>query len=324
MAQMVLIWENRAQEPTKKAMASQGQPSDLEDIQMEYLAKTWANINGGRLWTQAVNKLAQVRNNEFEEDEILFNASEEEFLKHGETKLEHLRWRQLELYELCERAAYYMTRNINKNDQGEDYLDIHERDYDIDESREMSLTEPRCKWNCLEAAVTDWYLKTKKGTSFILPNPKEAKNGSQYASVRYYEWEQENGSIETNISLTQEEEKAQKDKNNSIINRDSKPTWDDLEPGEIDKKAASKQIQNWMKEDKNKISRTLDEIETALKSSSRRASEKHNKGKGEEFPIQLDYNPDYGFKRLAMVHQGGQGRGNSARYRIIKVPNVDN
>ena len=304
-------------------MASQGQPSDLEDIQMKDLAKAWANINGGRLWLQAANKLAQIKNNKFVEDEILFNASEEEFLKHGETKLEHLRWRQLELYELCERAAFYLTRNFNKSDQGEDYLDIDERDYDIDESPERSLIEPRNEWAQLEAAVTDWYLNTKKRTSFEVPNLQEANNRRKYASVRYYEWEQTDASIETNISLTQEEEKAQKDKNNSTINGDQKPTWEDLETGELNKEAVSKKIQNWIKEDKNKISRTLDEIQTALKSSSRKASEKHNDGEGEPFPIQLGYNQDYDFNRLAMVRQGKKGRGNSAKYRVIKVPNVD-
>ena len=305
-------------------MASQGQPSDLEDIQMKELAKAWANINGGRLWLQAANKLALVKNNKFEEDEILFNASDNEFLKHGETKLEHLRWRQLELYELCERAAFYLTRNINKNDHGKDYLDIDERDYDIDESHTKRLIEPEIEWAQLEAAVTDWYLKTKKRTSFKVPNLEEANNRIKYASVRYYEWEQENGSIETNISITKKEEKPQDDKNNSTINGDPKPTWDDLEDEKLDKEAASKKIQNWMKEDKNKISKTLDEIQTALKSSSRKASEKHNDGEGEPFPIQLGYNPNYDFKRLAMVHQGGKGRGNSAIYRVIKVPNIDN
>ena len=217
-----------------------------------------------------------------------------------------------------------MTRNFNKSDQGEDYLDIDERDYDIDESPERSLIEPRNEWAQLEAAVTDWYLNTKKRTSFEVPNLQEANNRRKYASVRYYEWEQTDASIETNISLTQEEEKAQKDKNNSTINGDQKPTWEDLETGELNKEAVSKKIQNWIKEDKNKISRTLDEIQTALKSSSRKASEKHNDGEGEPFPIQLGYNQNYDFKRLAMIHQGGQGRGNSAIYRVIKVPNVDN
>lgn len=305
-------------------MASQGQPSDLEDIQMKELAKAWANINGGRLWLQAANKLALVKNNKFEEDEILFNASEEEFLKHGETKLEHLRWRQLELYELCERAAFYLTRNINKNDHGKDYLDIDERDYDIDESHTKRLIEPEIEWAQLEAAVTDWYLKTKKRTSFKVPNLEEANNRIKYASVRYYEWEQEDGSIETNISITKKEEKPQDDKNNSTINGDPKPTWHDLEIEVLDNETASRKIQDWLEKDKNKISRTLDEIQTALKSSSRKASEKHNDGEGEPFPIQLGYNPNYDFKRLAMVHQGGKGRGNSAKYRVIKLPNVDN
>ena len=305
-------------------MASQGQPSDLEDIQMKELAKAWANINGGRLWLQAANKLALVKNNKFEEDEILFNASDNEFLKHGETKLEHLRWRQLELYELCERAAFYLTRNINKNDHGKDYLDIDERDYDIDESHTKRLIEPEIEWAQLEAAVTDWYLKTKKRTSFKVPNLEEANNRIKYASVRYYEWEQENGSIETNISITKKEEKPQDDKNNSTINGDPKPTWHDLEIEVLDNETASRKIQDWLEKDKNKISRTLDEIQTALKSSSRKASEKHNDGEGEPFPIQLGYNPNYDFKRLAMVHQGGKGRGNSAKYRVIKLPNVDN
>ena len=305
-------------------MASQGQPSDLEDIQMKELAKAWANINGGRLWLQAANKLALVKNNKFEEDEILFNASDNEFLKHGETKLEHLRWRQLELYELCERAAFYLTRNINKNDHGKDYLDIDERDYDIDESHTKRLIEPEIEWTQLEAAVTDWYLKTKKRTSFKVPNLEEANNRIKYASVRYYEWEQENGSIETNISITKKEEKPQDDKNNSTINGDPKPTWHDLEIEVLDNETASRKIQDWLEKDKNKISRTLDEIQTALKSSSRKASEKHNDGEGEPFPIQLGYNPNYDFKRLAMVHQGGKGRGNSAKYRVIKLPNVDN
>lgn len=305
-------------------MASQGQPSDLEDIQMKELAKAWANINGGRLWLQAANKLALVKNNKFEEDEILFNASDNEFLKHGETKLEHLRWRQLELYELCERAAFYLTRNINKNDHGKDYLDIDERDYDIDESHTKRLIEPEIEWAQLEAAVTDWYLKTKKRTSFKVPNLEEANNRIKYASVRYYEWEQEKGSIETNISITKKEEKPQDDKNNSTINGDPKPTWHDLEIEVLDNETASRKIQDWLEKDKNKISRTLDEIQTALKSSSRKASEKHNDGEGEPFPIQLGYNPNYDFKRLAMVHQGGKGRGNSAKYRVIKLPNVDN
>ena len=305
-------------------MASQGQPSDLEDIQLKDLAKAWANINGGRLWLQAANKLALVKNNKFEEDEILFNASENEFLKHGETKLEHLQWRQLELYELCERAAFYLTRNINKNDQGEDYLDIDEDIYDIDESHTNSLIEPDIEWAQLEAAVTDWYLSTKKRTSFEVPNLKEANNRRKYASVRYYEWEQANENIKTNISITKREKKPQEDKNISTINGDPKPTWDDLEDGELDKDAASKKIQNWMKEDKNKISKTLDEIQTALKSNSRKASEKHNNGEGEPFPIQLGYNQDYDFNRLAMVRQGKKGRGNSAKYRVIKVPNADN
>ena len=305
-------------------MASQGQPSDLEDIQMKELAKAWANINGGRLWLQAANKLALVKNNKFEEDEILFNASDNEFLKHGETKLEHLRWRQLELYELCERAAFYLTRNINKNDHGKDYLDIDERDYDIDESHTKRLIEPEIEWAQLEAAVTDWYLKTKKRTSFKVPNLEEANNRIKYASVRYYEWEQENGNIETNISITKKEEKPQDDKNNSTINGDPKPTWHDLEIEVLDNETASRKIQDWLEKDKNKISRTLDEIQTALKSSSRKASEKHNDGEGEPFPIQLGYNPNYDFKRLAMVHQGGKGRGNSAKYRVIKLPNVDN
>ena len=305
-------------------MASQGQPSDLEDIQMKDLAKAWADINGGRLWLQAANKLALVKNNKFEEDEILFNASENEFLKHGETKLEHLQWRQLELYELCERAAFYLTRNINKNDHGKDYLDIDERDYDIDESHTKRLIEPEIEWGQLEAAVTDWYLKTKKRTSFKVPNLEEANNRIKYASVRYYEWEQENGSIETNISITKKEEKPQNDKNNSTINEDPKPTWDDLEIEVLDNETASRKIQGWLEKDKNKISRTLNEIQTALKSSSRKASEKHNDGEGEPFPIQLGYNQNYDFKRLAMIHQGGQGRGNSAIYRVIKVPNVDN
>ena len=259
-------------------MASQGQPSDLEDIQMKELAKAWANINGGRLWLQAANKLALVKNNKFEEDEILFNASDNEFLKHGETKLEHLRWRQLELYELCERAAFYLTRNINKNDHGKDYLDIDERDYDIDESHTKRLIEPEIEWAQLEAAVTDWYLKTKKRTSFKVPNLEEANNRIKYASVRYYEWEQENGSIETNISITKKEEKPQDDKNNSTINGDPKPTWHDLEIEVLDNETASRKIQDWLEKDKNKISRTLDEIQTALKSSSRKASEKHNNG----------------------------------------------
>ena len=305
-------------------MASQGQPSDLEDIQMKELAKAWANINGGRLWLQAANKLALVKNNKFKEDEILFNASDNEFLKHGETKLEHLRWRQLELYELCERAAFYLTRNINKNDHGKDYLDIDERDYDIDESHTKRLIEPEIEWAQLEAAVTDWYLKTKKRTSFKVPNLEEANNRIKYASVRYYEWEQENGSIETNISITKKEEKPQDDKNNSTINGDPKPTWHDLEIEVLDNETASRKIQDWLEKDKNKISRTLDEIQTALKSSSRKASEKHNDGEGEPFPIQLGYNPNYDFKRLAMVHQGDKGRGNSAKYRVIKLPNVDN
>ena len=305
-------------------MASQGQPSDLEDIQMKELAKAWANINGGRLWLQAANKLALVKNNKFEEDEILFNASDNEFLKHGETKLEHLRWRQLELYELCERAAFYLTRNINKNDHGKDYLDIDERDYDIDESHTKRLIEPEIEWAQLEAAVTDWYLKTKKRTSFKVPNLEEANNRIKYASVRYYEWEQENGSIETNISITKKEEKPQDDKNNSTINGDPKPTWHDLEIEVLDNETASRKIQDWLEKDKNKISRTLDEIQTALKSSSRKASEKHNDGEGEPFPIQLGYNPNYDFNRLAMVRQGGKGRGNSAIYRVIKVPNIDN
>ena len=305
-------------------MASQGQPSDLEDIQMKDLAKAWANINGGRLWLQAVNKLALAKNNKFEEDEILLNASADEFLKHGKTKLEHLQWRQLELYELCERAAFYLTRNINKNDQGEDHLDIDEDIYDIDESHTKRLIEPEIEWAQLEAAVTDWYLKTKKRTSFKVPNLEEAKNDSQYASVRYYKWEQVHGSIENNISLTQEDEKPQEDKNNSTINGDPKPTWDDLEIEVLDNETASRKIQDWLEKDKNKFTRTLEEIQTALKSSSRQASEKHNDGEGEPFPIQLGYNPNYDFKRLAMVHQGGKGRGNSAKYRVIKLPNVDN
>lgn len=305
-------------------MASQGQPSDLEDIKMKALAKAWANINGGSLWLQAANKLAQVKNNKFEEDEILFNASEDEFLKHGETKLEHLQWRQLELYKLCERAAFYLTRNVNKNDQGEDNLEIDERDYDIDESREKSLIEPRNEWNRLESAVTDWYLKTKKRTSFDIPNLEEAKNDSQYASVRYYEWEQTNGSIETYISITQEKEKPQEDKNNLTSNGKPKPTWDDLEDEVLDKETASIKIQDWIKMDKNKISRTLDEIKNALESSSRQASEQHNEGEGEPFPIRLRYNSNFNFNRLAMVHQGCKGRGNSAKYRVIKVPNVNN
>jgi hypothetical protein len=275
------------------------------------------------LWLQAANKLAQVKNNKFKEDEILFNASEDEFLTHGETKLEHLQWRQLELYELCERAAFYLTRNINKNDQGEDYLDIDQRDYDIDESRQRSLIEPRNEWNRLESAVTDWYLKTKKRTSFDVPNLEEAKNDSQYASVRYYEWEQTDGSIETNIPITQEEEKPQEDKNNSTFNGDPKPTWNDLEDEVLDKETASRKIQGWIEKDKNKITRTLDEIKNALESPSRHAAEQHNEGKGEPFPIKLRYNPNYNFDRLAMVHQGNKGRGNSAKYRVIKVPNVD-
>ena len=305
-------------------MASQGQPSDLEDIQMKDLAKAWADINGGRLWLQAGNKLALIKNNKFEEDEILFNASENEFLKHGETKLEHLQWRQLELYELCERAAFYLTRSINKNDQGEDYLDIDERDYDIDESHTKRLIEPEIEWAQLETAVTDWYLKTKKRTSFKVPNSKEANNHKHFASIRYYQWEQENGSIETNISIAKEEEKPHEKENNVETKVQKKITWDDLEGGELNTEAASIQIQDWLEKDKNKISRTLDEIKMALKSRSRQASEKHNNGEGEPFPIQLRYSKYYGFNRLAMVDQGGIGRGNSAIYRVIKVPNIDN
>ena len=210
-------------------MASQGQPSDLEDIQMKDLAKAWANINGGRLWLQAVNKLALAKNNKFEEDEILFNASEEEFIKHGETKIEHIRWRQLELYELCERTAFYLTKDLNKDNQSEDHLDIDEDIYDIDESHTKLLIEPQIRWDQLEAAVTDWYLSTKKRTSFEVPNLKEANNRRKYASVRYYEWEQANENIKTNISLTKKEKKPQEDKNISTINGDPKPTWDDIE-----------------------------------------------------------------------------------------------
>jgi len=308
----------------QKAMASQGQPSDLEDIQMKDLAKAWANINGGKLWLQAANKLALVKNNKFEEDELLFNASEDKFLKHGETKLEHLQWRQLELHELCERAAFYLTRNINNDDQGEDRLDIDEDIYDIDESHTNSLIEPDIEWAQLEAAVTDWYLSTKKRTSFEVPNPKEANNRRKYASVRYYEWEQANENIKTNISITKEEKKPQEDKNISTINGDPKPTWDDLEIEELNKETASKKIQDWMKDDKNKISRTLDQIQTALKNRSREASEQNNKGEGEPFPIRLRYSKYYKFNRLAMVDQGDKGRGNSAIYRVIKIPNVDN
>jgi hypothetical protein len=306
-------------------MASQGQPSDLEDIQMKDLAKAWANINGGRLWLQAVNKLAQVKNNKFEEDEILFNASEEEFIKHGETKIEHIRWRQLELYELCERTAFYLTKDLNKDNQSEDHIDIDEDIYDIDESHTKLLIEPQIRWDQLEAAVTDWYLKTKLKTCFeIDPNHPAAKNCSKHASVRYYEWKQTNEENTPNIYTTKEEEKPQVKENNVGTKVQEKITWDDLETGELDKEAASMKIQNWMKEDKNKISRTLDEIQTALKSSSRKASEKHNNGEGEPFPIQLGYNQDYDFNRLAMVRQGKKGRGNSAKYRVIKVPNVDN
>ena len=299
-------------------MPSEGQPKDPEDSQMIHLAKAWANANGGRIWLEALNKLALAKNNKTTEDKILFNASEEEFLKHGETKMEHLRWRQLELYILCERAAWHLTNSLNQHNQSHDHQEVDEDIYDIDESCTELLIEPQIEWNKLEAVVIDWYLKTKKKTSFEIPNFLETNSHKGYASVRYYEWEQTNGSIKTYISTVEEEKKSQEEGINVVTKEETKLTWDDLEDDVLTNKAASIKIQCWIEKDRNKISKTLAEIEKALKSPSRQASEQHNNGEGIPFPIQLTYSTDYHFEKLAMVKLGQKGRGNSARYRVIK------
>jgi len=300
-------------------MPSQEHQKDPEDSLMIYLAKAWANANGGRIWLQAVEKLKMARSNETIEDKILFNASEEEFLKHDETKMEHLRWRQLELYILCERAAWHLTKSLNQHNQSHAHLEVDEDIYDIDESCTKLLIEPQIEWDKLEAAVTDWYLKTKKKTSFKIPNALEANIHREYASVQYYEWEQTSGISKTNISMVEEEKISDKKGINEATTEKIKLTWADLEDEELDNKKASIKIQHWIKENKNKISKTLGEIEKALKIPSRKAAEQHKNGEGSPFPIQLAYSKDYHFEKLAMVELGQKGRGNSARYRVIKT-----
>lgn len=305
-------------------MPSQGQTKDPEDSQMIHLAKAWANANGGRIWLEAVNKLEMAKKNQTILNKELFNISEKEFMAYGETKVAHLQWRQIELYELCERMALQMANELNHNDAYENQNIQEEYEYGQDESNSTEFVEPNITWQQLEEAATEWYLKTKKETSFELNEESYLSfNPNTKASVRYYEWENNNKKKDRQKLLTKN--KCDKNTQGGVGGTRSQTMedlkWEDLEIKELNNHEVCTKIIDWLKIDKNTISTKTEQIKEALKTASTLASKKHRKDLV-PFPIKLRHNSDFHFHKLAMVELGKPG-GGSAKYRvIIQKPNI--
>lgn len=300
-------------------MPSQAQPKDPEDSHMIHMAKAWANANGGRIWVEAVNKLEMVRKNQTILDTELFNISEKEFMAYGETKLAHLEWRQRELYELCEKMALHMTNELNQNDTYEGQNTQEEDEFDQDYSTSAEFVEPNITWQQLEEAATDWYLKTKKQTSFDLNQESYSSfDPNTKASVRYYEWENSNKKKDKHKHFTNN--KCDKSTQGGVEDTRSQTEedlkWEDLESKDLNNHEVCAKIIGWLKIEKDSISTKTEQIKEALKNASSLASKKHRKDLV-PFPIKLRHDSDFHFHKLAMVVLGKPG-GGSAKYRVIK------
>jgi len=166
---------------------------DLQEIELKAIAAAWANECGGKLAMVFQAELDGLKvGKKWETDQRLFSATKDLFLAHGESEIKHLAWRQKEMLLLCLEVTRQLTKEINP---GHALFRTENKENDgpsADEDLRMPpLIEPPYTRSELEKEVTSWYLRTKRDTSFKLPEEAYIENAIKDlpASLLYLKWE---------------------------------------------------------------------------------------------------------------------------------------
>jgi len=234
---------------------------------------------------------------------------------------------------LCLEVTRQLTKEINpghalfrtENEDNDDPL----AEEDL---RMPSLIEPPYTRSELEKEVTSWYLRTKRDTSFKLPEEAYIENAIKDlpASLRYLKWEFTIGSwsqigLKTTSHSTDSKQKTQDI--NQAKTKWNDPSWAEVEDKPLTKHDAHKLVEGWIAN--NSILTTQEKkdmhnnVPSAFSQAHRYASRSHKKDK-RPFPIRLRENSKYQFHRLALVSLGSRGQGGTpAEFRLIKATKGD-
>lgn len=302
---------------------------DLSEIEAKAIAAAWANECGGKLHMVFQVELEGLRTGKiWEPDQELFFATKDLFLAHGESEITHLAWRQKELLLLCLEVTTQLTKEINpghplfKSDTEINHDPLAEEDL-----RMPPLIEPPYTRSELEKEVANWYLRTKRDTSFNLPEEEHIDNANknQPASLLYLKREFTNGCW-SQIGLKATSQTAHSKQKLQAINKANTewndPSWAEVEDKPLTKHDAHKLVEEWIAtNDKLTPKEKKDmhaNVQSAFSLAHRHASSSHKKEK-RPFPIRLRENSKYQFHRLALVSLGSRGNGGTpAEFRLIK------
>jgi len=307
---------------------------DLQEIELKAIAAAWANECGGKLAMVFQAELDGLKvGKKWETDQRLFSATKDLFLAHGESEIKHLAWRQKEMLLLCLEVTKQLTKEINP---GHALFRTENEENDgpsADEDLRMPpLIEPPYTRSELEKEVTSWYLRTKRDTSFELPEEAYIENAIKDlpASLLYLKWEFTIGTWSQLNLKTTSHSTTSKQKPQAINQANTKwndPTWAEVEDKPLTKHDAHKLVEGWIANNSNLTTKEkktmLDNVPSAFSLAHRHASTSHKKEE-RPFPIRLREASKYQFHRLALVSLGSRGQGGTpAEFRLIKATKSD-
>lgn len=281
------------------------------------LPRSWAFHASGELHHEIVGEYLgrKIQASEFQKE--LFEATKKQFIAAGESPLSHLKWRQRDLLLLCLEIIGELEYELN---QDHPYF-TGSPDYDENDNDDgpyiPKIKEPSCTRLELEESAADWYLKTKRKTSFQIPTAERHEDDCELPlSVQYYRWERNNQKQKAGEITYLPIDNVETIEATEPQNQDQL-SWDDLEGAALNNKGLCQQVLDWLNQAGNPENQSIGSINNALKEAQRDASNEI-RHKGKQFPIKLrNCSENYLFHRFAMIDLGSRG-GKSSTYKKIK------